>query len=218
MKHGQIAGSKSVNTMIYRCFEYISEEDERKFVKKFKDQMRDEVQVMHTFRELILGSYLASSGFNVSYEYSVDTATPDWCVLDDSSSLKAIVELTNFHLDKATEDAINEARQTKGWWIGWTGLNDERLYQSIWHKAGFYKTLAEGFNVPYIVAVYSEFNAAVDIEELNRCLFGEEFGLFGLYPAISGVLFFEEQSGPYKFTYLPNPNPLKRMCIRSGVF
>ena len=45
MKYGQIAGSKRVNATIYRCFEYITEEDARKFVKKFRDQLRDNVHV-----------------------------------------------------------------------------------------------------------------------------------------------------------------------------
>ena len=38
MKYGQIAGNKSINTMIYRCFNYVHEDDVPKFLKKFKNQ------------------------------------------------------------------------------------------------------------------------------------------------------------------------------------
>ena len=68
MKYGQIAGNKSVNETIYRCFGHICEKDVPKFVKKFRSQLNDNTQVMHTFRELILGAYLASRG---SGDYAV---------------------------------------------------------------------------------------------------------------------------------------------------
>ena len=218
MKYGQIAGNKSINATIYRCFEHICEEDARKFVRKFNDQRHDGVQVMHTFRELILGAYLALSGLNVRYDYVVGTETPDWCVLDETSAPKIIVELTNFHIDKATEDAIEAKRQAGGMWVGWIGRNDDRLYNSIWHKASIYKTLVEECGISYSIAVFGEFPAAVDIDELHRCLFDRESGLFELYPVVSGVLFFEEISGQYQFSYMPNPEPLKALSLPNGVF
>ena len=82
MKYGQIAGSNSINAMIYHCFEYICEEDERKFAKKFQEQHHDSDQIMHTFRELVLGSYLSSIGFRVRHDYVIDNLTPDWSILD----------------------------------------------------------------------------------------------------------------------------------------
>lgn len=218
MKYGQIAGNKSINAMIYRCFEHIPEEDARKFVKKFSDQLSDEVQVMHTFRELILGAYLVCNDLNVRYEYALGTKTPDWCVMDGSSSFKAIVELTNFHLDKTTEDNIKERVQPGGMWMGWQKPNDDRLYNQIWQKAASYKTLVEQYDISYIIAVFGEFTAAVNSDELDQCLFDKEYGLFGLYPIISGVLFFDEQFGRYSFTYKPNPNSSKAIHIPSGEF
>ena len=173
---------------------------------------------MHTFRELVLGAYLASSGLNVRYEYRVGTHTPDWCVLDESSSLKAIVELTNFHLDKVTEDDITAKLQTTGIGLQWQAPNDDRLYHAIQRKADKYKAVAESFSVPYAVAVFGEFNAAVNLDELNQCLFHRETGLFGLYPVVAGVLFFEGQSGRYSFKYIPNPNALRRVRIPNGEF
>jgi len=83
--------------------------------------------------------------------------------------------------------------------------NDDRLYQRIREKALVYKTLAEKHCVAYVIAAFSNFLAAVRIDELHSCLFHRETGLFGLYPTVSGVLFFEETSGRYHFKYMPNP-------------
>ena len=64
MKYGQIAGNDHINASIYRCFKHICENDERKFIKKFREQPHDSDQVMHTFKELILGAYLSTSILN----------------------------------------------------------------------------------------------------------------------------------------------------------
>jgi hypothetical protein len=73
--------------------------------------------------------------------------------------------------------------------------------------------------VPYIVAVFGEFRAAIDFEEeVCPCLFDEEFGLFRMYPDVSGVLYFEETSGRYLFRYAHNPNALRAFDLPSGVF
>jgi hypothetical protein len=68
MKYGQIAESKKINYAIYRCFEHLCDEDQQRFVKKFREQPHDSDQIMHTFRELILGAYLSSRGFRVRHE------------------------------------------------------------------------------------------------------------------------------------------------------
>lgn len=218
MKYGQIAGNSSINDCIYRCFDHIHEADARVFVKKFGEQLHSNAQVMHTFRELVLGAYLASNGFKVRYDNPVNSSTPDWCILDETSKLSGIAELTNFHTDKETETEIEEARQTRGEWVGWMPPNDDRLYQIIWGKARVYKALVEKHRVPYVIAVFSEFTAALEIDELHECLFHDETGLFALYPTTSGVLFFEEKSGRYAFTYLQNPHADREIYIQDGVF
>ena len=218
MKYGQIAGNESINAMIYRCFEHVHEQDAPKFVKKFKNQLKDNTQVMHTFRELILGAYLATRGLNVRYEYRMDGETPDWCVLDDSGAPMAIVELVNFHPDRATEDSIATELQERGLWGGWQQSNERRLYDRIQQKANTYKAVVVACGVSYIIAVFSEFAAAVNADELNTCLSDKETGIFGQYPLLTGLLFFEECSGRYQFTYMPNPRPSKRLNIPSGEF
>lgn len=221
MKYGQIAGNKYINAFIYRCFEHICEEDERKFVKKFREQSQDSDQIMHTFRELVLGSYLSSSGFSVKYDYVVDVQTPDWCILDDKSAVIGIVELTNFHIDMTTESEIEEQLEARGvasYWRDQNKDNVDRLYHCIWYKAQVYRALTEHLRVPYVVALFGEFKATVDFEEVRLCLFDEEVGLFEIYPKVSGVLYFEESSGRYLFTYACNPNALQVIDLPSGVF
>lgn len=221
MKYGQIAGNKQINGLIYRCFQYICEEDEQKFVKKFREQPHDSDQVMHTFRELVLGAYLGSNGFKVRHDYAVDTQTPDWCILDEKWVVMGIVELTNFHIDKATEDEMEAQLEARGIVPVWRDENKDnvdRLYHCIWHKAQVYRALVEELRLPYIVAVFGEFRAAIDFEEVRACLFDEEFGLFEMCPEVSGVLYFEESSGRYLFNYSHNPNALRVVDLPSGVF
>lgn len=222
MKYGQIAGNRRINALIYRCFEHIREEDERKFVKKFREQPHDSNEVMHTFRELVLGAYLCSRGFGARYQYVIDEHTPDWSILDEESELSGIVELTSFHIDKATENEIEEQLRARG--VGWAWRdankdNVDRLYHSLWYKAQVYQDLVRDLGVPYIVAVFGEFRAAIDFEEeVCPCLLDEEFGLFRMYPDVSGVLYFEETSGRYLFRYTHNPNALRVFNLLSGVF
>ena len=221
-KYGQIAGNSSINAMIYYCFKYICEHDERKFVNEFQVQPHDSDQIMHTFRELVLGAYLASRGFGVKHDLVIDNQTPDWSILDVEGELIAgIVELTTFHIDKATDNEIEGQRRARGMAAYWRDKNKdnvERLYHSIWAKARKYRSLTQKRQVPYAVGVFGEFKAIVDFEEVSLCLFDAETGLFGKYPELSGVLYFEECSGRYSFKYASNPDALHKMTLPDGVF
>ena len=217
MVYGQIAGNKSINSTIYRCFDYISPNDALKFVKKFREQLHDQTQVMHTFRELILGAFLGSQGFKSRYEFMVGTRTPDWCILGEASNVVCIVELINFHLDKLTEDEIETLLPNHGW-VGVLAPNNDRLYDRLWAKAQTYKALVDDCRVSYVITLFGVFTAAVNSDELSTCLFDRKAGLFTLYPAVSGVLYFEENAGVYSFTYMCNPNSTQEMNLPCGVF
>ena len=221
MKYGQIADNRHINAFIYQCFEYISEIDERKFVKKFRKQPHDSEQIMHTFRELVLGAYLSSSGFTVRHDYVVKDKTPDWCILDDKSVTVGIVELASFHLDKATEIEIEqqlEARSIACFWRDKKKNNVQRLYHRIWDKAVEYRSLAKKLEIPYVAAIFGDFRAAVDFQEVQICLFDKDIGLFGIYPEMSGVLYFQDSFGRYFFNYTTNPHALKLIDFPNGVF
>jgi len=105
-KYSQIAGNRLLDAMIRRCFEYLCEEDVRKFIKKFRQQRHESDQIMHTFRGLILGAYLSGNGLGVRHEHGLNGKTPDWCILNDESEVTGICELVNFHIDQATENQI----------------------------------------------------------------------------------------------------------------
>lgn len=222
MKYGQIAGNNSINAMIYRCFEYICEEDERRFVKQFQEQPHDSDQIMHTFRELVLGAFLSSKGLRVKHDYVIDNKTPDWSILDvEGQSTTGIVELTSFHIDKATQNEIEEQMHARGIAVVWRDQNKpnvERLYHVIERKASVYRSLIQKLQIPYVVGVFGEFTVAVDFEEVCLCLLDEKTGLFGRYPELSGVLYFVESSGQYSFNYAGNPNALKVIELPDGVF
>jgi hypothetical protein len=221
MKYGQIAGSKKVNYAIYYCFErFLCDKDQQRFVKKFREQPHDSDQRLHTFRELILGAYLSSKGFRVRHEYSVESKTPDWCILDNRAAVVGIVELVNFHIDAVTESAIAKQIRVKSiavYWRDGNKNNVERLYYCIWDKVQKYRALIEKLSVPYIIAIYPDFNAATDFEEVLPCLHHDEFGLFQMYRHVSGVLYFEENAGQYLFRYEQNPNALRKVELPGGV-
>jgi hypothetical protein len=222
MKHGQIAGNRSINALIYRCFEYISGEDEQKFVSSFREQPHDSRQIMHTFRELVLGAYLAANGLSVRYELPTEGLSPDWTILGtDSASIRGILELTNFHIDRATDLETEEQVRSAGlaaYWRDKNQNNTERLYQSIWEKARKYKPLVQRLKVPYVVALFADFKAMLDFEEVKQCLFGSDSGIFGICPELSGVLYFEESAGRYSFQYAGNPGALRQMDMPDGTF
>lgn len=230
--YGQIAESSTVNEAIYEYFRYIAEKDRRKFVTKFRKQPHDENQVMHTFRELILGAYLASSSLKIEYDRKIDGKTPDWVILNDESSPGGIVELVNFHADQGTEKDIE--RQLKDPEPEFTiqlpsgpipvafsfkKLDNLRLYQRIKEKSDKYEHLAKKDDIPYVVAVFGDIKAGVQAEDIRQCLF-EDYGggLFRECPTLSGVLFFKESAGKYVFEFTRNPDGVNDIEIPCGVF
>ena len=218
-KYGQIAGNTAINDSIYSCLEHIREDDTRKFVKKFRGQPSDSDQIMHTFRELILGAYLGSNGFEVRHDYLIGGRTPDWCIMSQTGTPECIVELTNFHLDMATDSEIEEQLRSKGIAWVWLPQRDDRLYRCVWRKAQIYKGLVEELQIAYVIAVFSDFKVPVHWEEeLYPSLTNAEHGLFKLYPHITGVLHFEVTSRGYVFGYLGNPDASKSMVLPPGVF
>lgn len=222
MKYDQITGNKKIDRFICCFFEYVCEEDQRKFTKKFRELPSYSDQTMHTLRELIIGAHLRANGFQVRHDYDVDNKTPDWCILSDESAVIGIVELMNFHIDKATEIEIRRQCETKvnyTYWRDGNKDNVDRLYQRIEDKAQRYRSQAISLKVPYVVAVFGEWEAAMDFDDIRLCLFCKETGLFGEYPEMSGVLYFVEQNAlRYLFYYTENPNASQPITMPTGVF
>jgi hypothetical protein len=220
-KYGQIAESTKKNEAIYDCFDLLNEKEQKKFVKKFKKIPHTQIQVMHTFCELLLGAYLSANGLMVEYEHDFDGETPDWSILDDSSNITAIVEMVYHHLDIDTRSDILAQREAGKMAIGYFPHSKDpkflRLYSRVRKKASIYKKLVAEINVPYVVAVFMDFTVIVDVQETKECLMSGDESLFQLYPDLSGVLHFEESNcGSYYFSFIENPFALRKIDIPSG--
>ena len=92
MKYGIIAPNESINASIYQCFEHVGDDNAQRFMTKFKQQLFDDMQVMHTFRELIVGAFLVT----------------------DNGEPICIVEVTTHHPDQDTWDNITEGIENRG--------------------------------------------------------------------------------------------------------
>ncbi|HQP31208.1 MAG TPA: hypothetical protein PLB81_07760, partial [Deltaproteobacteria bacterium] len=128
---------------------------------------------------------------------------------------------TNFHIDRITETEIKRKIAENLMAVFWRdGKKDnvERLYHCIRQKADAYHALIDKLRTPYVISVFGEFQASIDFDEVRHCLFNEEIGLFEMYPDVSGVLYFQEESGRYFFKYAPNPQALHILDLPDGVF
>ena len=166
MKYGLIAESQSVNKAIYDCFYFLNEKEQSKFVKKFKEQPHTKIQIMNTFRELLLGAYLIEKGFAVENDNLIGKKTPDWSVLNSANEVTAIVELVNHYIDNKTNGLINAKRNAGKIAIAYfpDGFDPEhnRLYSQIQDKASKYKYLVAELRCPYVVAVFMDFLANIE--------------------------------------------------------
>ena len=193
MKYGILSPNRSINAAIYSCLSCVRQSDAEVVVRKLKSQAEDHIQVMHTFRELLVGAYLADSGRRVAYEASHAGARPDWTLCDETGDVSAIVEITNFHTPRTVESEIVATLERGAIYCDWSPDPTERLYQSIQKKIDRYHSLVMSLSCPYIVAVYTDFRAAIEPEEVYDVLhtaYGG--GIFSYSESISGVLWFEE--------------------------
>ena len=215
MKYGVISENDSINAAIYRCFEFLSEADAKVFVKRFAEQPHDQAQVMHTLRELILGTFLAVRGLNVASNRKIDGKTPDWSVLENGD-LKCIIEVVNFHTtDAAKASAIDANIAGQAWTFMYQPDHTDRMYKSLRAKSSKYRDIVTTHDVPYIPALFAAFDAAVSPDQVQRSLYGDT-GLFRAYPHVSGVLVFNDSRGEYDFEFHPNPNALRPFNLPQG--
>jgi len=220
-EYDEIAGNSSINQCIYRCFDYICKEDRKIFLKKFRENPHDSDEIMHILRELILGAYLGYSNLKIRYEFNINGQTPDWSIVINNSKSDCMIELVNFHIDKATEKQIKAYREKSRMFFFWRDQNKDnldRLHQSILLKIQKYRKLAIELKIPYIISLYIDFMITVDIDEVKECIFEKGINLFKNYPEVSGLLCFRESNGRYIFKYIQNQNALNKVEIPDGIF
>jgi hypothetical protein len=147
----------------------------------------------------------------------IDNQTPDWSRVSAAGDPVAIVELVNFHPPRVLEQEIDTVASS-GVWVGRMPPHSLRLRSSLEDKATTYRVLAEARGIPYVISVFSEFAADIEPDELRECLFHSEHGLFVTHPIVSGVLFFEERWGVYRFQYIANPGARNPIGLPEGDF
>jgi hypothetical protein len=77
--------------------------------------------------------------------------------------------------------------------------------------------LVSELQLPYVVAVFIDFLAVIEVQEVKDCLMNGDEPLFKSYPDLSGVLYFEESNrGSYYFEFIENSYALRKMDIPSG--
>jgi hypothetical protein len=145
--------------------------------------------------------------------------TPDWVLVQSTGEIICVIDVVTFHKDSATERSMMRKLSRGEIWCDWMPSNSQRLFQTLEEKVGRYKAIVAKLQIPYVIALFGEFLASIDDHEINDVLFTDHGGgIFGQSPNLSGVLFFEESSGRYMFTYFPNPSGEISMGIPRGVF
>jgi hypothetical protein len=134
-----------------------------------------------------------------------------------NGDLSGLVEVLNFHPTWAVADEIKQRRAAGRVWVGRIGPHGPRLNDRLREKATKYKHVVERARIPYVIALFSEFTANVDLDEVRQSL-SEENSLSLEYPTISGILFFEERTGRYQFSYTPSPSAAMAIALPSGTF
>jgi hypothetical protein len=176
---------------------------------------------MHTFRELLLGAFLSSNGQVVENERKICKKTPDWSILDNAANLVGIVEQVSHHVDRKTEDFILAQRKLGKFVIGYfpngNDPKNHRIYSSVQEKVSKYRGLIAELQVPYVVAIFIDFLAVVEVQEVRECLLSGDEPLFKLYPDLSGVYYFcESNRGTYYFEFIENPYGLRKINLPTG--
>lgn len=205
----QFCGNTSISDMIHTSLTYLSERDANIFRRKFREQREDERQSLHTFRELLVGVYCVRLGYDAVFEPEIDGQTPDWKFLGNGRLPDCLAEVVNFHPDQHTEGSQDRSLAARNAWCDWLPDNATRLYSSVQNKASKYKSLLADATLPYVIFVYTAFQACVLPHEVEAILLPDD-GLFLSYPMLTGVCHFGEggwlRNMHYRFQYHQNPH------------
>ena len=212
LPYGPLAGNTRISARINQLLPLLAAEDQRKFLKKFRNEADE--QAAHTFRELILGVFLLKNGLLARYEVLLDGKKPDWILYDSDGKLPALVDQLSFHQAKQIDEQMNQALRAGSSCCGWLPDNAPRLYQKLLAKAEAYEQLTNEHAASNIVSIFGDFNAAVESDELAEALHKSHGGgVFAKAPWLSGVIYFQENSGTYAFQYFANPDALRPLFI-----
>ncbi len=210
-----LARNPRINRRIHELLPLLAKVDQQKFLKKFKTEAPG--QAAHSFRELILGAFLLNNGFNARHEVLIHGKTPDWVLYTDSGAVAAVVDQVTLHQMRSLDDEMNSALRTGQPWAGWLPDNVDRIYQKVQEKAQRYESLARSASIPFVVAMFGDIKASIEVDELEdalRTVHGG--GVFTLLNFLSGLIYFDEQHGTYKFRYFENQHSVCPLAVSGG--
>ncbi len=163
-----IPPNQSINACILDCFQHLHASDIECYKREFRTQPHDGPQVMHTFRELIFGSYLCRNGLPVRAYQKIDGKTPDWAMLGSNGEPTAIMDVVNLHANKAADDHIDAMlRQGKSAQLTVDEAEEsKRVYQNIKDKCTAYKQIVESRRIPYVIGFFPQFKIAIDRSQI----------------------------------------------------
>jgi hypothetical protein len=190
----------------------------RRAVQRADDPRKAMQQYDHAAHELVAGCFIQQQGYTPSYEPAWDDQTPDWLFTGTQGRGSFFGDVVNFQIDEPIRLEMQEVFKTSDSWCGFLSDNGQRLYQSINTKAGKYKALAEGRKLPYVVFLYTYFDAVVRPAEVRECLFNAEHGLFRCHPHLSAVCQLEAGWECWNGIFFHNPDalhPLEGVSDRS---
>ncbi len=226
--------NNSTNDCIHECLQYFEGADRAEVERRLRAQSRaeDHGEFLHTFRELIFGSYLARRGCRVRpyQQYDGGRYEPDWSAYDEHENIIAIIDIFSFHPPQSVESQIlKELDQGKSAKIAldkrYLDKLSQKLFSNLYDKCTCYTDLVRSANVPYLVACFFAFDAsyeeetnAIILENLQSMSSGFFRGKAGVhcYPDVSGLVTFHEPNllffppdsvaTLYAFDYYWNPH------------
>jgi hypothetical protein len=202
----RVTDNDILNRKINELLAKLDPADVQAFVRAFRSN--DGAQNFHSYRELIFGARLRDEGFNARYEQRVYAKTPDWSIYGSDDSLSEIVDVLTVQQRQGTAVEIGKAIAKGEIWTGWITIPPDHLWSKISEKSEKYSKIAVANNLPFCIAVFSEFTASIEAIEIHQVLHEEHGGLFTKSPWLSGVIFFREGRNGAEYDFTPYPNPL----------
>jgi hypothetical protein len=202
MNFGTLAGNDSINSRIHEMLGTLQPADVSRFVRKFRSDADE--QCFHTYRELILGAHLRTRGWNLRYEQRLGGRTPDWVLIDDDGQVAEIIDVVTLHQRRVVDSAIGKALSSHRPWVGWVSTPPDRLFAKLREKAVAYASTAANLHLPYVVALFGEFTAPIELCEVHHVLHELHGGVFAAVPTVAGTIFFRERLGQYEYHHFTN--------------
>lgn len=202
------------NAHLQSLVERLHPDDVRPFVDKLTTQALD--PKFHTYRELLVGVHLRDLGFDVRYERALGNLTPDWSLVSTEGSTLEVLDVTTVHQRHEKDTEIRNALGASARWTGWITVPPDHIYRKLSDKAGQYSRVARDSALPYVLAVYGDFNASISPEDMEHVLFSLHGGWFRTVWEVSGLLYFRQTMFRFEYSYYVNPEATVRSVMFSS--